>query len=140
MTIGGAGRALVFRLQHGDDLVKEVEGRLQAARASAALISGIGSLSHATLAWFNASSMKYEQEEIKGSLEVASLSGNYMTPEEGSNPLHLHAVIGTKEKTWAGHLLEGRVNLNFEVVAIEIAGISISRYKDERSGINLIRE
>ncbi|MGC8615369.1 MAG: PPC domain-containing DNA-binding protein, partial [Thermoprotei archaeon] len=112
----------------------------RAARVSAALISGIGSLSHARLAWYDSSTMKYEQEDIEGSLEVASLSGNYVTPEEGSMPLHLHAVIGTKEKTWTGHLLEGTVSLNFEIVAVEIAGISISRYRDERSGINIIRE
>ncbi len=131
---------MILRLQQGDELVKEVEKQLRAARVSAALISGIGSLSHARLAWYDSSTMKYEQEDIEGSLEVASLSGNYVTPEEGSMPLHLHAVIGTKEKTWTGHLLEGTVSLNFEIVAVEIAGISISRYRDERSGINIIRE
>ncbi|MDP7976644.1 MAG: DUF296 domain-containing protein [TACK group archaeon] len=140
MITGGAGRAFILRLQQGNDLLKEVESQLRAARVNAALISGIGSLSRARLAWFNPDTMKYEEEEIEGSLEVASLNGNYVTPEEGSVSLHLHAVIGTKEKTWGGHLLEGTVSLNFEIVAIEIAGISASRYRDEKSKINLIRE
>ncbi|MGC8632143.1 MAG: PCC domain-containing protein, partial [Thermoprotei archaeon] len=62
MITGGAGRAFILRLQQGNDLLKEVESQLRAARVNAALISGIGSLSRARLAWFNPDTMKYEEE------------------------------------------------------------------------------
>ncbi|MGC8601380.1 MAG: PPC domain-containing DNA-binding protein [Thermoprotei archaeon] len=140
MVIGGAGRAFVIRLSKGDDLIGETEKLLSDVRVDVALVSGIGSLSHARLGWFDPSKMRYDIEELDGPLEVASLSGNFIRSKDGSTSMHVHSVIGKKEKSWAGHLLEGTVDVNFEVVAIEVSGVTISRVRDEKTGIALISE
>ena len=138
MVIGGAGRVLVLRLGQGEDVEVSIKEALRAASFSSALISGIGAFSRARIGWFDPSTRAYAFEDVEGPVEVASLSGNYVRDKEGKEFLHLHAVLGTSSACKSGHLLSGTIGANLEVFALEVAGVEISRARDDAAGIDVL--
>lgn len=117
-----------FRLSPGQDLKKELQAVVDSEQLKAALVlSGVGSLSVATLRLAEAKAAK----TFTGPFEIVSLTGT-LHPQG----LHLHISISDGEgKTLGGHLLDGcLINTTAEIVLLEQVGLEFLRETDTATG------
>jgi predicted DNA-binding protein with PD1-like motif len=120
--------SISFRLKPGQDLKQELqrvttEHRLKAA----AILSGVGSLSTATLRLAQGKTTQTR----KGPFEIVSLTGTLC--QDG---LHLHISLADCEgATWGGHLMDGcHIHTTAEIVLLDQNGLQFSRPTDEATG------
>lgn len=133
-----SGRVLVVRMRPGDKLPEKLLEVLREQGVSAGAIIGIGGLKKAVVGFF--SNGRYERVEVQSKggeiLELASLIGN-VAVSEGDITLHLHAVIGSRGETVAGHLLEAEVYPTAEIFVLEVKGV-LKRLPDPETGLKLL--
>ncbi|MFH0817723.1 MAG: PPC domain-containing DNA-binding protein [Candidatus Micrarchaeota archaeon] len=131
-------RALVLRLEKGEEVVNSIERACIEHGINAGLVFGIGALSECTLyASASANHLEPNALELKEPLEIASASGN-ITLKEGKPYLHLHATLGRADHlALAGHLKRGVISLTGEFFILESAG-PLLRKRDESLKMDLI--
>jgi len=137
LVIGGSGRVVVVRLSEGADVEAQIKEAMKSSSVDAALIIGIGSFSYSKIGWFDTGSGSYKETEIDQLAEVAPMVGNYVL-SNGKPFLHIHVNLGTRDRSWSGHLLAARVGINLEVFATEISGVPLARSKDKKFGLEML--
>ena len=132
------GRTFVLRMERGDLLREQItELCRENGISNAVIVSGIATFDIVNIQMTNTTGYPIEYDVLKLTepLELASMDGTII---DGSP--HLHGVLGSGSKTYAGHLLDGcRILYLGEVVIQEIAGIGLERTPDE-NGVMLISE
>ncbi len=90
-----------------------------------AAVYGIGGMSYAKVAVFDATRKTYRYVEVKPLdenhvLEVVGLMGNLVAGPEGRIYPHLHVILARKPgEVYAGHLVEARVKPFLELFVLE---------------------
>ncbi len=132
-------RTLVVVLSTGEELVSALTTVALEQRIAAAGLTAIGALQRVTLGYFDWETRSYQRHEVDEQVELASLVGNLARHEDGSPQLHAHGVVGASSgQALAGHLLEAHVRPTVEIL-IEESPAHLARFRDEVSGLALIR-
>ncbi len=127
----------LVRLDKGEEIISSLVGFCSKEKIVFATVSGIGAVSKAKLAVFDAKKKEYAEREFSGDLEIISLMGN-ITIAEGKVKPHLHVCIsGHDFLARAGHLVSAEVSVTCEIILIVSEG-RIERKKDIESGLMLI--
>ena len=132
-----ASRIYQGSLDKGADLVEGLSAVIKQQHIVAGMISGIGAVSEARLAYFNAQTKLYEEKHFKENMEIVSLKGNISFKDNSIFP-HLHAVLSSKDfAAVGGHLLPKTYVYAFEFEIIPFEGKSFVRGFDEETGLFL---
>ena len=100
---------------------------------TAIVLSGIGQLKYAQLGYF-VEKENYAPETFSEPLELLSITGNICRQEDGYT-LHLHVVLGDKEKkTIGGHFIDGNISITGEIILLK-SDINIKRKIDDNTGL-----
>lgn len=129
--------ARIHALKAGASLTDEILRIARKERIKTARVEAIGGVNELTLAYFNHSTKKYEEHELRELLEVTGLLGN-VTMKEGKPFLHAHGTFGRKDMSViGGHLISATVFPLMEVVMTPTRNRATRRF-DEESGLNVI--
>jgi predicted DNA-binding protein with PD1-like motif len=124
-------------LDKGTDLLEGLFGVMKQHHISAGIISGIGAVTEARLAYYNAETSTYEEKAFPEPLEVVSLKGNISIKDNAVFP-HLHAVLSRRDFTAVGgHLLPKTYVFAFEFEIIPFMGEPFVRGFDDATGLFL---
>jgi len=124
-------------LDKGADILEGLFGVMKQHRISAGIISGIGAVTEARLAYYNAETRTYEEKAFPEPLEIVSLKGNISIKDDAVCP-HLHAVLSRSAFTAVGgHLLPRTYVFAFEFEIIPFVGEPFVREFDEATGLFL---
>ena len=127
----------LLRLDTDEDIVAAIARFADDRRIDTGVVSGIGSVHHAVLGYFDRSSREYLRRTVEADCEIVSLAGNIALKDGKAFP-HLHVTLGTRDfQALAGHLFEGKVAATCELVVRALPGI-VQRKKDEASGLWLL--
>ena len=87
------GETYYIRMDKGDEIVSGLLKVCEKEQISSAVFSGIGGLSEACVQIFIPEAGAFEDENIRGTLELVSLNGNIVSDREGALYHHTHALI-----------------------------------------------
>lgn len=138
MRTGRYGGEHVLVLEPGEHVLETVTAYLKRNAIHAARFTAIGGFREVELKYFNMQTSVYEHRTLRAQVEVISLVGS-VSLREGEPFIHAHVVVGDAEyRAHAGHLGEGVVEPTLELFLTPIDG-SLTREKDERTGLDLLR-
>lgn len=131
-------KALLLRLEDGEDIVDCLKAVSSKEKIESALVSGIGACRKAEIAHYNTKDKKYSVRKLKGMLEIVSLSGN-IAVLDGKPAAHLHIIISMHDfSTMSGHLMKAEIYPTCEIVVIPL-DTKVERGFDAKTGLNLQR-
>lgn len=118
-------RLHVFRLRPGDDLMSGIRSYVKQNNIQAAVLLGaVGSLTHASLRYANAS----DADVLTGHFEVVSITG---TAEQGGEHIHL-SISKNDGSVVGGHLMSGsKIYTTAEITLGEIVDAKFTRESDK---------
>ena len=132
------GRTFILRLERGDYLRESLAELAEKENIkNAVIVSGIATFDEAKIqtATTTGFPMEYRVEHLNEPLELAGLDGTIINGKP-----HIHGVVSSTAKTWAGHIPDGcRILYLGEVVVQELLGIQLKR-KPDKDGVMLIYE
>lgn len=135
-----ASRIYQGSLDKGADILDGLLAVMKQHRIEAGIISGIGAVSEARLAYFNAATKSYEEKFFQEHLEIVSLKGNISSKDDAIFP-HLHAVLAARDfAAIGGHLLPKTIVYAFEFEIIPFAGGPFVRKFDKETGLFLWKD
>lgn len=132
------GNRVALRLAKGEEVVESIKSLCAKLGIKAGTVSGLGASDNAEIGVLDTKSKTYVKHPLTGDMEIASLIGNVSVAENGGVYLHLHAVFGGLDGVYAGHLDYAYISATAEIF-IDVFGAEISRFKDEETGLNLIK-
>ena len=128
----------VLVLDTGDEAIETLQRFASEHVTTSAFFHGLGAFSEATIAWWNPSSLQYEDIRVDEQVEVLSIQGNLTRVPDGFK-VHAHVVLGTRRgAAIGGHLKRGVVHPTLEL-HLEMTPQPIHRTRDEATGLDLIR-
>jgi hypothetical protein len=138
---GGAGMqytktadSYLVRLDPDEEIVAAITRFADDRRIDSGVVSGIGSVHHAVVGYFDRAAGEYLRRSVDADCEIVSLAGN-IAVKEGKPFAHLHVTLGTRDfLALAGHFFEGKVAATCELVVRALPGL-VQRTKDEASGL-----
>jgi len=111
---------IIARLFTDEDLIQSLKAVCQKhAVETAIVISIIGQIKQFTLGYFDG--QKYLYDDFSEVYELLSVSGMISwSPEDNEYKLHLHVIVGNREKqTLGGHLTRGLVQATNEIILLK---------------------
>ncbi len=124
-------------LNKGADILEGLLHIIKQHHISAGVISGIGAVTEARLAYYNQDTKTYEERAFLEHMEIVSMRGNISIKDDAFFP-HLHAVLSRKDFTAiGGHLLPKTHVFAFEFEIISFIGDAFVRGFDELTGLYL---
>jgi predicted DNA-binding protein with PD1-like motif len=124
-------------LDTDEEIVSKVAWFADDRRIDTGIVSGIGSIHHAVLGYFDRAGKEYLRRTIEPDCEIVSMLGNIALKEGKAFP-HLHVTLGTRDfQAVAGHLFEGKVAATCELRVRALPGM-VQRNKDEATGLWLL--
>ena len=130
-----SGRIFLLRLEHGKDLIKQLNEFIIKNGIKTAFVSGIGAVISAEIGYYDQKRREYVKKRFDERSEILSLSGNVSLFEGKAFP-HLHIVLGYDNRLYGGHLFSAEV-FACEVFVVELLGSPPERKFDEVTGLNL---
>lgn len=128
----------VIRLVKGEDLVKVMEDFCRAENIELGYFTGLGALEEVQLGVFHHDTKEYQSKTYNGVMEIVALHGN-ITTMDGKLYLHIHLGAGLEDLSMVGgHLNKGIINPTCEIFLHAYEG-TIDRFKDEDTGLNLLK-
>lgn len=125
------GRTYIFKINKGKDLLEQLSDFCHDNQIKCGIVSGIGSLENATLAYFDQAKKKYEKIVVSKETEILSLTGNISIMDNRSN-VHAHVVLAQKDGTIVGgHLAVGSKVYLAEIYIQELVGEPKVRRSDK---------
>lgn len=126
---------LVF--DKGEDLQPSLLAFARENGIVAASFYAIGALREATIAYWNAFTLAYEEVPVNEQVEVVSMTGNLAPSTEGTK-MHAHVVLGKRSgEAVAGHFVRGIAFPTLEVFLTE-RDVAIERKRDPATGLWLL--
>jgi predicted DNA-binding protein with PD1-like motif len=127
----------LLRLDPGEEIVAAITGFANDRRIDSGVVSGLGSVHHAVLGYFDRPGNEYLRRTVEPDCEIVSLLGN-IALKDGSPFAHVHVTLGTRDfQALAGHLFEGIVAATCELLVRALPGM-VQRRKDAASGLWLL--
>lgn len=137
---GSIGRVIVAKIEHGDDLLLELNKLLRVEHITSGLMFIIGALqSGAMVVGPETDSVPPEPvwKEFQEGREVLGMATVFSA--DGEPVIHLHAALGRGEDTWTGCVRKDtQVYLVVEVVLLELLGSGAIRTLDALTGLSLL--
>jgi len=133
------GRIFVARVDHGEDLLGELETLLRKEGVSRGFMLLLGALEGGAVVTGPREAVIPPDPHwvgFGGGWELVGVATVY--PGEEGPAIHLHASVGRGEQVLTG-CLRGRsgIYLVMEVLIFELAGLPVRRVRDERTGLAL---
>jgi len=126
-------REWIVRLQDGEDVVETLRD-LDAA--SAVILTGIGMVRDAELAYWNGHA--YATHAHSDPSELVSLQGNVALDETGARVVHAHACLaGPGGATAGGHLVRATVHNTLELTLLPLNAIALDRRREDGGLVGL---
>jgi len=126
-------REWVVRLQDGEDVVETLRGL---GAASAAILTGIGMVRDAELAYWNGNG--YATHAHSDPSELVSLQGNLAPDEAGACVVHAHACLADPDGVTAGgHLIRATVHNTLELTLLPLNAIALDRRREDGGLVGL---
>ncbi len=124
----------LVRLDTDEEILSSIVRFADDRRIDSGVVSGIGTMHHAVLGYFDRQTRDYLRRSVEGDCEIISLAGN-IGLKEGRPFAHVHVALGTREfQALAGHLFECKVAATCELVVRVLPGL-LERHKDPASGL-----
>jgi predicted DNA-binding protein with PD1-like motif len=131
------GDRYIVQLMSGEPLMETLLGFLGRKQIEFANLSAAGAVRWARLAYWNASTKRYEAREFDQQMEVVSFQGNAALKDDKPF-LHLHGVFGLSDFTViGGHIQEATVHPTLEVW-LRTEDVPVRRAKDPSSHLDLL--
>jgi predicted DNA-binding protein with PD1-like motif len=132
----GQGRCLLTRLDHGADILHQAGRLAKEEGIKTGILTAIGALSLAELAYYDQRSMEYRKIPVEGPVELLSCLGN-ISIRDGQPFVHAHAVLADSQgRVLGGHLITGIV-FAAELCMQEFLGEPFKREYDSVTGLHL---
>ena len=130
-SLGYAGRVIALRVEEGEEVFQAIKSALEVQDVKFAVITGIGGLAEARIAYYSPEDREYCVEEVRPPagrvIELASLQGTAVRGGEGYS-VHLHAVLGLGPgDARAGHLVSAVARPYVEAQIVEVVGADAAR-------------
>jgi uncharacterized protein len=137
---GSMGRVIVAKVEHGDDLLRELQQLLQVERIESGIMFMIGALQTGSMVVGPETNSVPPQPVWKHFKEGREILGMATVFSAGGEPvIHLHASLGRGEETWTGCIRKNaQVYLVVEVVLLELLETGAGRSPDALTGLNLL--
>lgn len=130
-------RAILTRLDHGKDLVQELERLAERHGLTRGTVQVIGALKGAMLGFYDAEKRRFVTNAVPCPVELVSGLGN-ISLNEGRAQVHLHLIVSTREgRCLGGHAMPGCVVYAAEAAFQEFPGPPLERALDEETGMSL---
>nr|WP_321497384.1 PPC domain-containing DNA-binding protein [uncultured Methanolobus sp.] len=137
-TQGSIGRVFTVRLDHGDDILQELEGLAVSENIRSAMFMMLGAVKEANLVVGPKENIVPPDPtwaRIYDAHELIGVGNIFLGSETGRPKVHLHSAAGRGESTRTGCLRESsEVFMVVEIFIMEITGISASRIFDPERG------
>jgi predicted DNA-binding protein with PD1-like motif len=134
MQYSKAGDSYLVRLDTDEEIVAAIAHLADDRRVDSAFLTGLGSVHHAALGYYDRGTKEYLRRTIEPDCEIVSLVGN-VSVKEGRPFAHVHVTLGTRDfQALAGHLFEGRVAASCELVVRPVPGM-VQRKQDPATGL-----
>lgn len=91
------GETYYIRMDKGDEIISTILGICQKEQIASAIFSGIGGCRSAEIQTFIPETGSFEVQELKGMLELVSLTGNIVSDDDGTYFHHTHAAFSYKQ-------------------------------------------
>lgn len=128
---------IMTRLDHGKDLVLELERLAERHGLTRGTVQVIGALKGAMLGFFDAEKGQFVTNAVPCPVELVSGLGN-ISLSGGRPKVHLHLMVATREgRCLGGHAMPGCVVYAVEAVLREIPGPPLERSLDPETGMSL---
>ena len=138
MEIKQFGKTYVIRIQRGEEVVAALEKACKDHNIRLGVVSGIGAVGEATIGLYDVENQEYHSESFCGDMEIVNLAGNVSTMN-GEVYLHLHISLSdSSHKLFGGHLNRAVVSATCEAFIQTIDG-EVDRFKDDETGLNLLK-
>ena len=130
-------RTYIFKISKGKDLLEALTDFCHDNQIKCGVISGIGSLENATLAYYDQIKKKYEKKVLTQKTEILNISGNVSIMDNRSF-IHAHLTLcDDKGILLGGHLMAGTKVFVAEVYIQELVGEPKVRKQDKTTKLNL---
>ncbi|HEX9161341.1 MAG TPA: PPC domain-containing DNA-binding protein [Thermoanaerobaculia bacterium] len=137
-TAANVTREYLLVFDKGDDVGPTLLDFAKRDDIGAASFHAIGALRDATIAYWNPTTLRYEEIPVAEQVEVVSMTGN-LAPSVDGTKMHAHIVLGRRDgSTIAGHFVRGIVFPTLEVF-LTAREMSVQRAKDDATGLWLLQ-
>jgi uncharacterized protein len=127
----------IFRPAKGTDLLKELDAYVRSHGINLAWIAMFGAVSPASLRFYEQDTQSWKDFVIDKEVEVDSALGN-VTLLNGEPIVHVHMTVSDETGAcFGGHLAEGTIVFNMEIVIQALSGPVISRKHDAATGLTI---
>ena len=100
-------------------------------------VTGIGAISEATFRFLDPATKQYVDKTFTEQMEITNLTGN-ISEKDDKPYLHIHITASRRDYTCiGGHLLSARINGACELYVEAFRDVTIDRYPDAETGLNL---
>lgn len=128
---------LIGRLEHGSDLLDELQKICIEQKIMLGRIQGIGAVQRARLAWYDQEKKIYHYTDLEKHLEIVSLSGN-ISLKEGKPFVHAHIVLSDGNfQSFGGHLAQGTLVFACEITIDVLQDALLERALDNTTQLYL---
>ena len=125
------------RFESGETLADSLLAWLAEQGIGYASMTGLGAVSRATVAYWNAETRRYEHHDLVEQLEVVSLIGN-VSIKDGAPFTHIHVTLGGRDLSIrGGHFIDATVHPNLEMW-VRTETENVQRRLEEDSGLFLM--
>lgn len=137
---GSVGRVIVAKIEHGDDLLQEINNLLKVEEIGSALMFMIGALQSGTIVVGPETCSVPPQpvwREFTDGREILGIATVFS--QEGTPAVHLHASLGRGDQVLTGCIRKNaKVYLVVEVIILELLGTGARRSQDPLIGMELL--
>ena len=121
----------------GSDLLPELDAFVRSEGVHLALLSGVGSVSRATIRYYDQPKKTWIDHDLDRRMEVAGLWGN-VSLHNGEPSVHVHCVLADEEgRCYGGHLGANTLVFNLEIHMTTMTGPSVLRRMDPETGLSI---
>ena len=132
------GETYYIRMDKGDEIISTILGICQKEQIASAILSDISGCRSAEIQTFIPETGSFEVQELKGMLELVSLTGNIVSDDDESYFLHFLVVFFYKEEgehhVAAGHIKSIEVLYTAEIELRPVIEGRIRRKYDPETG------
>lgn len=131
------GRLFLGRIDHGCDLLDELNRICRALNISLGTITGLGAVQQARLGFYDQVLQEYRFITFDQHLEITHLVGN-ISLKEGIPFVHAHVTLANEAgDAFGGHLATGTQVFAAEVMIQALEGEPFHRELDQKTGLPL---
>ena len=131
------GRTYIFRLPKGKDLLEELIDFCHDNQVKCGIVSVVGSVSNATIGYYDQTKKKFEKSLFDEELELVNLTGN-ISIQDNRPMVYAHVTLADNEhNVVGGRLMAGTKIFVCEAYIQELVGDPKIRRSDKVTKLNV---